>query len=166
MEKHSKSFDESYGKLKGFLSEAVANAEKCKKNDKLDTSTLNLAFMGLTFIEGNTEKIISSFLVSSFPHWEKISNKDLENLIENVDSIFQKVPQSYLDEIKSYLRDEEIISKKMYIALWNTVHQMSRSAVSYCHWRRTPLNGKYTVEFAPGVSVKKGVEFFKIESHN
>lgn len=166
MEKHSKSFEESYEKLKGFLTEAVGNAEKYGKNINLSSSKLQMAYLALPFIEGSTENKISSFLTKSFPHWERISNSDSEELINNIETLFERVPSTYLDEIKTYLVDEEIISNKMKLSLWSIVHQMCRSCISYCHLKRNPINGKYTVEFAPGVSVKKGVEFFKIDSHN
>lgn len=166
MQKYIEHISECYSSLLKLFKSTVENAEREKKNVNINSLMVNIA---LNFVSSDIdENFVEQFLDKSYDLWPDIYEKNLSTFKENVQILFPKIPESFIQEFDNYIKDENIVTPQMKEQLWTKLHSMCINAIRFAHFKRSPdpETKKYTQTFLPRISIKKGIELFRINSLN
>ena len=151
------------------------------------------SFLPLLKIFINTafrEYMLENFITRTYEHWGKIKEKDIEyfkglglELFDFVgsgkmekykegNSLLQKLSTSQIENFKKLLEtsyqvdgvEHYILDEERQEDIWKILHSFVRISLIYIHERREYVNGGYTVEFFPEISVKKNAEMWNVKS--
>jgi len=168
-------------------------SEMCDDGREKGVVNDNFSFLPLLKIFINTtfkEYMLENFITRTHEHWTKIREKDIEyfktmglELFDFVgsgkmekykegNSLLQKLSTSQIENFKKLLETSyQVDGVKYYILdderqgdIWKILHSFVRISLIYIHEKRQYINGAYTVEFFPEISVKSNAQLWNVKS--
>jgi len=166
--------------------------EEAIENNLIEDNTGLFNLVKLMIKNCSSEKMINNFIKKTYPHWEKLKDRDLEyfknmglelfNVVQdkgidhykddNTKDIFSKIKDSHLESFKKILESSyeqdgsevEIFDDEKKEDIWKIIHSFVKISVVYVHDKRNYRDGKYTSEFFPEVKVKENITRWGIKN--
>ena len=166
--------------------------EEAIENNLIEDNTGLFNLVKLMIRNCSCEKMINNFIKKTYPHWEKLRDRDLEyfksmglelfNVVQdkgidhykddNTKDIFSKIKDSHLESFKKILESSyeqggskvEIFDDEKKEDIWKIIHSFVKISVVYVHDKRNYKDGKYTSEFFPEVKVKENITRWGIKN--
>lgn len=121
----------------------------------------------------DSDKIVTTFILRSFPNWERIRLHDLEFMKGEGLKSFYGIPEKNLKEFTALFDlvkpdGNRLLSEEIEVKLWDFFESLVHISICYVHMKRKPaLNPAtnkvgYTENFFPDMKVKAQVELWKI----
>lgn len=157
---------------------------------KNDFKILNLLKIIIKKYDGDF--MLKNFIRKTNPYWDKIREKDLDyfknlglelfNIVQegglekykkdNSGDFFKTLSESHLQNFKTLLEAEyesdgekfQIFDEERKEDVWKILHSFVRISVVFIHDQRKYMDGKYTMEFFPEISIKENTEKWDIKS--
>ena len=147
----------------------------------------------LIMSKSNGEKLLTKFISKTHEHWDKIKDKNLDyfkelglNLFDifenkgvehfkdddvNKVSILSSLKDKHINDFKQILSAEinidgeikSILNDERLDEIWQIFHSFVKLSVIYIHERRKKVDGKYTIEFFPEISVSNHANKWNIK---
>jgi hypothetical protein len=118
----------------------------------------------------DSDKIITTFILRSFPNWDRIKAHDLEFMKGEGLKAFHGIPEKNLKDFTALFNvvkpdGTKLLSAPIEVQLWDFFESLVRISVCYVHQQRKPdpVTKKYTQNFFPDMKVRVQVEAWKIE---
>jgi hypothetical protein len=118
----------------------------------------------------DSDKIITTFILRSYPNWNRIHSHDLEFMKGEGLKAFHGIPEKNLKDFTALFDTTKPDGTKLLTPvvegqLWDFFESLVRTSVCYVHQQRKPdpVTKKYTANFFPDMKVRVQVEAWKIE---
>lgn len=150
----------------------------------------------LIMSRSNGEKLIFKFITKTYEHWDKIHDKDLEyfkefglnlfDVYENkgIDhfkdgeykntSLVSSLSEQHVEDFKQIMSSgvdidgeiKTILNEERLDEIWTIFHSFVKLSIIHIHEKRKKIDGKYTIEYFPNISVAKNSEKWSIKKIN
>lgn len=147
----------------------------------------------LIMSKSNGERLMNKFIIKTHDYWDKIYDKNLDyfkelglnlfDIFENkgVDhfkdddvqkvSLLSSLKDNHVNDFKQILSAEvnidgelqAILHEERLAEIWQVFHSFVKLSVIYVHEKRKRVDGKYTVEFFPEISVASNADKWNIK---
>lgn len=164
-----------------------------KEHGLVESHTQLFTICKLLLGKSNPVRMISKFITKTQDHWEKIYDRDLEYFRELGLNLFDIFENKGVDHFKdsdvqqvnvlSTLKDthvsefREILSAEVEIdgemkailnderidEIWQIFHAFVKLSIIHIHEKRKKVDGKYTVEFFPEISVSANAKKWNVK---
>jgi hypothetical protein len=118
----------------------------------------------------DSDKIITTFILRSYPNWNRIQEHDLEFMKGEGLKAFYGIPEKNLKEFTALFDvtkpdGVKLMTPAIESQLWDFFESLVKISVCYVHCQRKPdpVTKKYTANFFPDMKVRVQVEAWKIE---
>jgi len=115
------------------------------------------------------DKIITTFILRSFPNWGEIQKHNLPFMKGEGLKAFYGIPEKNLKDFTALFDvikpdGTPLLSPPVEEKLWDFFESLVRISICYVHVKRSPdpVTKKYTQNFFPDIKVKSQVETWKI----
>lgn len=77
--------------------------------------------------------VIHNFIKRSYPHWDKIMNKDEKFIIENANTVFVGLPLDKVNAFKDLFTNPDALTEDDKDAFWDYFESKVRISIIYLH---------------------------------
>ena len=167
-----------------------------KEHGLVDSHTQLFSIAKLVLSKSNPDRMIGKFITQTYDHWDKLHDKDLDYFKELGLNLFDVFENKGVDHFKdsdikqvnilSSLKDthvnefREILSAEVEIdgemksilnderidEIWQIFHSFVKLSIIHIDEKRKKVNGKYTVEFFPNISVSSNARKWRVKRLN
>ena len=164
-----------------------------KQHGLVDSHTQLFTICKLVLGKSNPEKMISKFITKTYDYWDKILDKDLDyfkelglnlfDVFENKGvehfkdsdvkqvSVLSSLKDSHVNEFREILSAEieidgemkSILNEERITEIWQIFHSFVKLSIIHIHEKRKKVDGKYTIEFFPEISVSKNAKKWNVK---